>query len=93
MAESKTISIQVKVQNKYGLHARPVTMIVKLAQTFSSRISFERAGTASDAKSVMGLLLLAAEQGTELTLTAEGHDAEEAVEALERLFKDKFGED
>ncbi len=93
MAQSKTISIQVKVQNKYGLHARPVTLIVKLALTFTSRISFERGGTASDAKSVMGLLLLAAEQGAELTLTAEGPDAEEAVEALERLFKDKFGED
>ena len=47
----------------------------------------------SDAKSVMALLLLAAEKGTELTVTAEGHDAEEAVEALERLFSDKFGEE
>lgn len=93
MAQSKTISVQVLVQNKLGLHARPVTLIAKLASNFAACISLERAGTVSDAKSVMGLLLLAAEQGTELTLTAEGHDAEEAVEALERLFSEKFGED
>ena len=76
-----------------GLHARPVTLIVQLAKGFSSRISFERAGTVSDAKSVMALLLLAAGKGAKLTVTAEGHDAGEAVEALERLFTDKFGED
>ena len=93
MAQSKTISIQVRVQNRLGLHARPVTLIVRLAKTFACRISLERAGTVSDAKSVMALLLLAAEKGTELTVTAEGHDAEEAVEALERLFSDKFGEE
>lgn len=92
MAQSKTISTQVVVQNQLGLHARPVTLIVRLAKTFASHISIERAGTVSDAKSVMAILLLAAEMGTELTITAEGHDAEEAIAALEQLFANKFDE-
>jgi phosphocarrier protein len=92
MAQSQTRTTQVTVQNELGLHARPVTLIVKLAKTFSSRIAFERGGTVSDAKSVMALLLLAAGKGTKLTITAEGHDAEEAIEALEQLFSEKFGE-
>jgi phosphocarrier protein len=93
MSKPQTITTKVLVQNQLGLHARPVTLIVKLAKQFASRISFERAGTASDAKSVMALLLLAAGKGTELTITAEGQDAAEAIEALEQLFSDKFGEE
>jgi len=93
MAQSQTVTANLQVQNEFGLHARPVTLIVKLAKTFSSCISIEHGGTVSDAKSIMALLLLAADQGTMLTVTAEGHDAGEAIEAIEQLFSDKFGED
>ena len=93
MAQPQTVTANLQVQNEFGLHARPVTLIVKLAKTFSSCISIEHRGTVSDAKSVMALLLLAADQGTVLTVTAEGHDAGEAIEAIEQLFSDKFGED
>jgi len=93
MAQSKTVTANLLVENEYGLHARPVTLIVKLAKTFSSRICIERAGTVSDAKSIMALLLLAAGKGTVVKVTAEGHDAEEAIQAIEQLFSSKFGED
>jgi len=86
----------ILVQNSLGLHARPAMQFVDAANQFSSNIMVIKGGTEpgeADGKSVMQMIILAAEQGTPLTITAEGDDAESAVAALAKLFDDKFGED
>jgi phosphocarrier protein HPr len=84
----------VVVPNKQGIHARPAEMFVRRAQQFQSKIEIVRDGYRIEAKSIMNLLTLGAAQGTELTLEAEGSDAQEAVDALaEVVEKDFLAED
>jgi phosphotransferase system HPr (HPr) family protein len=84
----------VVVPNKQGIHARPAEMFVRRAQQFQSKIEIVREGYRIEAKSIMNLLTLGAAQGTELTLEAEGSDAQEAVDALaEVVEKDFLAED
>jgi len=84
----------VVVKNKQGIHARPAEMFVRRAQQFQSKIEIVRDGYRVEAKSIMNLLTLGAAQGTELTLEAEGSDAQEAVDALaEVVEKDFLAED
>jgi phosphocarrier protein len=86
----------ILVQNSLGLHARPAMQFVDAANQFSSNIMVIKGGAEpgeADGKSVMQMIILAAEQGTPLTITAEGDDAESAVATLAKLFDDKFGED
>ena len=80
------------VLNEAGIHARPSAEIVKLAARFASHITIARDDLEVNAKSIMGVMMLAAERGTILTIRAEGLDAEEAVAALERLLSGTFGE-
>ena len=82
----------VQIVNKAGLHARPAAEIVKLAAKYASDITVVREDLEVNGKSIMGVMMLAAECGSTLQLKAEGPDASEALDALERLIVSKFGE-
>lgn len=83
----------VTVSNRQGLHARPAAEFVKLASTFESEISVEKDELEVNGKSIMGVMMLAAEPGATLAIRAEGEDSGQAVDALVGLVKDGFGED
>jgi phosphocarrier protein HPr len=83
---------QLQVVNPLGVHARPAALLVQLANRFQSEIGLIKAGERVDAKSVLQLMTLAAEQGIVLLLEASGSDATSAADAIEELFKDGFGE-
>jgi phosphocarrier protein len=83
----------VTVVNQLGMHARAAAKFVHLAGRFQSRVMVERQGREMDGKSIMGLLLLAAAQGTAITIAADGNDEEAAVAALAALVETGFGED
>ena len=87
-----TCSLDVEVPNRLGMHARPCAEFVKLAGGFSSSIRVTKNDFTANGKSIMGVLMLAAERGSFLTITAEGDDAERAVEALARLVRGGFDE-
>ncbi len=86
-------SKQLTVINKLGIHARPAALFVKVAGKFSCNINVEKDGETINGKSIMGLMMLAAAQGSKLTVIAEGTDAEAAIKALEELFQQKFNEE
>lgn len=86
------IKTQVTVTNRAGLHTRPAAMLVKLASKFKSEITLVRDGFAINAKSIIGVMTLAAEQGCKLDLIVDGVDEEEAAEEIKKLFNDGFGE-
>lgn len=87
-----TRSLDVEVPNRLGMHARPCAEFVKLAGGFSSSIRVTKNEMRVNGKSIMGVLMLAAEKGSSLTITAEGDDAAEAVEALASLVRGGFDE-
>lgn len=93
MAESRKVSRHCVVTNKLGLHARPASLFVKTATGFLANITVAKDGHVSDGKSIIGLLMLAAGQGSSLSISAAGNDAAEAVDALEKLIQSKFGEE
>jgi phosphocarrier protein len=82
----------VQIVNKAGLHARPAAEIVKLAAKYASDITVSRDELEVNGKSIMGVMMLAAECGATLQLKAEGPDASEAIDALAKLIQSKFGE-
>jgi phosphocarrier protein HPr len=82
----------VKIVNKNGLHARPAAEIVKTASKFTSDIIIVRDELEVNGKSIMGVMMLAAECGSEVTLRATGPDESAAVEAIAKLITSKFGE-
>ncbi|HEY5440694.1 MAG TPA: HPr family phosphocarrier protein [Gemmatimonadaceae bacterium] len=82
----------VQILNKNGLHARPAAEIVKISVKFQSEITLVRDGMEVNGKSIMGVMMLAAECGATLVLRAEGSDADEALDALAALILNKFGE-
>ncbi len=81
------------VQNEVGLHARPAKNLVSVLNKFDSEIFIEKDGYRINAKSIIGVLTLAAVKGTTLVVIAEGSDAEEALDAAEELFANGFGEE
>jgi phosphocarrier protein len=83
---------QVMITNKLGLHARAAAKLVHTANAFEAEIFIGGEHEEVNAKSILGLLTLAASKGTPLTVRAEGPDEVEAVKALAELFSDKFGE-
>jgi len=85
----------VLVTNKLGLHARAAAKLVRLASRFSSEVHISRADANQhiDSKSILGILMLAASQGTHLTFSIEGADEAEAGEAIRQLFETRFGEE
>jgi phosphocarrier protein len=93
MADSSLMAERsVRVQNKNGIHARPAAEIVKVAAKYKSDITLSREGLEVNGKSIMGVMMLAAECGSELLLRASGPDAPQAVGAIADLISSKFGE-
>ena len=83
---------ELHIINKLGLHARAAAKFVNTASRFSSRIEVERNGRQVNGKSIMGIMMLAAGLGTNITLEIDGEDEAEAFTALEELVQDRFGE-
>ncbi|MBB5772845.1 phosphocarrier protein [Brevundimonas vesicularis] len=88
-----TVTATMNICNTRGLHARASAKFVKLASSFESEIHVTRDGVTVDARSIMGLLMLGAGIGCSIDVSAEGPDAEEAMEALANLVARKFDED
>ncbi|MEJ8405135.1 HPr family phosphocarrier protein [Brevundimonas vesicularis] len=88
-----TVTATLNICNTRGLHARASAKFVKLASSFESEIHVTRDGVTVDARSIMGLLMLGAGIGCSIDVSAEGSDAEEAMEALTDLVARKFDED
>jgi phosphocarrier protein HPr len=81
------------VKNRAGVHARPAALIAQLANKFESEITLEKDSIMINAKSIMGVITMAAGYNTVMTLKADGPDEKEAVVAMEKLFESKFEED
>ena len=86
-------SREVTIRNRLGLHARAAARFVHTANRFRARVSLSGRGKTMDGKSILGILLLAASQGSRLEVSAEGADEVEAVEALAALVEGGFGEE
>ena len=83
----------VTVTNRAGIHARPAAVLVQAAKDFKANIYLEKGHSKINAKSIMGILTLAAAYGTELKLIAEGEDEQTAIETIAYLFESKFEEE
>ena len=83
----------VEIVNKLGLHARPSARLTQLASSFDSQVFLSRNGRRVNAKSIMGVMMLAAAQGSTITLETEGEDEQEAIDALAGLISSGFGEE
>ncbi|MCR5621737.1 MAG: HPr family phosphocarrier protein [Treponema sp.] len=81
------------VRNRAGIHARPAALIAQTANKFSAEIIMEKNTTTVNAKSIMGVITMAAGYNTTLTLKVEGSDEKDAAEAIEKLFESKFEEE
>jgi len=86
----KKMTGEILIKNEYGLHARPAAQLVSLATKFDSQIFLIKDDTKVNAKSILGVLVLAAENGSTVTIEAEGEDAEEAVKEISALADRKF---
>ncbi|MEY2499861.1 MAG: phosphocarrier protein HPr [Verrucomicrobiota bacterium] len=87
------IEKEITVINRLGLHARPAAMFVRIASRYRSEVWVEKEGEKINGKSIMGLMMLAAGQGSKLIIRCEGPDAEKAMEDLEALIQQKFNEE
>lgn len=85
-----SVTAEVELINKYGLHQRPAMKVIETASRFASEVHLNRGEQRCNAKSIIDVIMLAAEKGSKLTVEAEGHDADEAVKAIVDLFKNKF---
>lgn len=81
------------IVNRLGLHARAAAQLVQCASGFRSEVFVEKEGETVNAKSIMGILMLAAPQGCLITVTTQGEDEDQAMEALAELINNGFGED
>ena len=90
---SDVVTTTAGICNQRGLHARASAKFVKLASSFDSEIKVTRDGVTVDARSIMGLLMLGAGNGCDITIEAEGADADEAITALKELVDRRFDED
>ena len=83
---------RVDIINKLGLHARAATKLAQLSMKFKARITLELEGNRADASSIMAIMLLAGAKGKSVKITAEGEDAEQALQSICQLITDKFDE-
>lgn len=93
MSATNEEQASVQISNKYGLHARPAAEFVKLANRFSADIWVRKHDMEVNGKSIMGMMMLAAEYGSEITIRASGTDSEEALNELVQLVEGRFGEE
>ncbi len=84
---------EVQITNKLGLHARPAAMVVQTASKFKSEIRLIKDDLEINGKSIMGVMMLAAEKGSTIKIRVEGEDEAQALEKLIQLFESKFGEE
>ncbi|WP_018175361.1 MULTISPECIES: HPr family phosphocarrier protein [unclassified Thioalkalivibrio] len=84
---------EVPIVNRLGMHARAAAKFVSLASQYASDVTVSRNAQEVNGKSIMGVMMLAAAQGCEVTITTDGEDAEEALDALTELVANRFGED
>lgn len=87
------VEVEVMITNKLGLHARPAAKLVQTASRFKSNIVLIKENLEVNAKSIMGVMMLAAEMGTTIIIKAEGSDEKEAVKAVANVFNSRFGEE
>jgi phosphocarrier protein len=87
------IEKNIPIINRLGLHARPAAMFVRIASRYRSEVWVAKEGEEVNGKSIMGLMMLAAGQGSNLRIRCEGPDAEKAMEELEELISARFNED
>lgn len=87
------IEKELTIVNKLGLHARAAAKLVSLASNFKSNIELEKDSRVVNGKSIMGVMMLAASQGTKVKVRVEGVDEEGAIQDIEALIADKFGEE
>ena len=90
---SRRIEKDLSIPNRLGLHARPAAMFVRIASRYRSEIWVSKEGEEVNGKSIMGLMMLAAGQGSKLHIRCEGPDADKAMEDIEALVKAGFNED
>ncbi len=83
---------KLEIKNKLGLHARAAALLVQTVNKFGAQVSFSKDGQTTDGRSIMGVLTLAATQGSKIQVEASGEDAERAVRAIEKLIDRKFNE-
>jgi phosphocarrier protein len=87
------IERELEIVNRLGLHARAAAKLVHLTAGYESRVTLANGGEEVDGKSILGILLLAAAQGTTLTVSCDGRDEDEALAAIAELFANRFDED
>ena len=87
------IEKEITIINRLGWHARPAAMFVRIASRYRSEIWVEKEGEQINGKSIMGLMMLAAGQGSKLLIRCEGPDADKAMEEIEELIQKRFNED
>ena len=83
---------KLEIKNRLGLHARAAALLVQTVNKFSAQVSVSKDGQSADGRSIMGVLTLAATQGSKIQVEANGEDAEKVVKALERLLDNRFNE-
>ena len=88
----ETIIKKIEIKNKLGVHARAAALLVQTVNKFSAQVTFSKDGQITDGRSIMGVLTLAATQGSKIEVEASGEDAEQAVRAIERLIDRRFNE-
>jgi len=84
--------VDIEIINKLGLHARASAKLSQLASEYPCEVFMSKNGRRINAKSIMGVMMLAASKGSVVTLEAQGHDADAAIQALVNLIQDRFGE-
>jgi len=88
-----SISRNIEIINKLGMHARAAAQFVQLASSFASHIEIEKDKRRVNGKSIMGVMMLAASKGSQITLYADGEDEEESMSSLEKLINNRFNEE
>lgn len=83
---------KIEIKNKLGVHARAAALLVQTVNRFAAEVTFSKDGQIADGRSIMGVLTLAATQGSKIQVEASGEDAEQAVRAIERLIDRRFNE-
>jgi phosphocarrier protein len=83
---------KLEIKNRLGLHARAAALLVQTVNKFSAQVSVSKDGQTADGRSIMGVLTLAATQGSKIHIEANGEDAEKVVKALEKLLDNRFNE-